>query len=276
MKNTPASQFLTLSALLRDSYAPRSEGRFSFRGHLLDRPMVNRREIRLCPHCILEDHDREGALGRYGRSYWQLTQFRTCPRHGTPITSLPAQRHALDFAPVVERSLESIRQNAGAATVRQHGFESWLLHRLAGQRTDYWFDDLEISVVAQFCEKVGIALCFGGATAPGQLEDGQLAIATETAFQRLAARTTGVEPLFREIWTKSCSTRAGYYATFGHLWRWLDKVKADPRYERILSKAADFVFSHQPIPAGTLLLGRECKQRRCHSVNSAAAVISPT
>ncbi|MFC3059732.1 TniQ family protein [Paenirhodobacter populi] len=195
------------TVLLRDSCAPRSEGQFSFRGHLLDRPMVNRREIRLCPHCILEDDDREGALGRYGRSYWQLTQFRTCPRHGTPIMSLPAPRHALDFAPVVERSLESIRQNAGAATVRQHGFESWLLHRLAGQRTDYWFDDLEISVVAQFCEKVGIALCFGGATAPRQLEDGQLAIATGAAFQHLAATTTGVEPLLREIWTNTCSTR---------------------------------------------------------------------
>lgn len=38
-----------------------------------------------------------------------------------------------------------------------------------------------------------------------------------------------------------------------------------------MSETAEFVFDHQPIPAGTFLLGQECRERRCHSVNSAAA-----
>ena len=95
------------AALLHESLTPRSRGQFSFRDHILDRRAVNRREVKLCPRCIMEDHERDGPLGRYGRTYWQLTQFRTCPRHAVPLTSLPqmpASQYVLDFARVVERN----------------------------------------------------------------------------------------------------------------------------------------------------------------------------
>lgn len=260
--------------LLHESFAPRPEGRFSFRGHLLDRPMVNRCEIRLCPLCVLEDHDRGGTLERYCRAHWQLNQFRTCPHHSVPLMTLPrppAPHYALDFARIVERNFEIIQRAAATTVVRSHRFESWLLHRLAYQRSGHWLDELEVSVVAQFCEKAGTALCFGAAVAPRQLDSEQLATATEVAFQRLAATNAGLESLIREIWEACPSQRPGYYTAFGNLWRWLDKVKDDHRYKRVLQEMADFVFTHQSIPAGTSLLGQICKERRCHSVKSAAA-----
>ncbi|RJE85034.1 TniQ family protein [Paracoccus onubensis] len=260
--------------LLHESFAPRPEGRFSFRGHLLDRPMVNRCEIRLCPLCVLEDHDRGGTLERYCRAHWQLNQLRTCPHHSVPIMTLPsppAPHYALDFARIVERNFEIIQQAAATTVVRSHRFESWLLHRLAYQRPRHWFDELEVSVVTQLCEKAGTALCFGAAAAPRQLDSEQLATATEVAFQRLAATNARLEPLIREIWEACPSQRPGYYTAFGNLWRWLDKAKGDHRYKRVLQEMADFVFTHQSIPAGTSLLGQICKERRYHSVKSAAA-----
>lgn len=259
--------------LLHDSFAPRPEGRFSFRGHLMDRPMVNRCEVWVCPLCVMEDHDRGGILGRYSRAYWQLNQYRTCLHHRVPVIPLPrppAPHYALDFARVVEQNFDFIQRTAGTTAVRSNGFESWLLRRLAHQRSGYWFDKLEISVVTQFCEKAGTALCFGAAAAPRQLDNEQLAIVTETAFQRLAATSVGFEPLIREIWEACPSQRPGYYTAFGNLWRWLDKIKGDQRYERVLQEVADFVFTHQAIPPETTLLGQTCKERRYHSIKSAA------
>lgn len=260
--------------LARESFQPRPEGRFSFRGHLLDRPMAHRRAVRLCPRCILEDNDRGGRLERHSRAYWQLSQFRTCPVHGAPIITLPhakSQRCAMDFAQIVDNKFEFIQHEAATATFRTNQFETWLLTRLEEQKPGHWFDNLAISVVAQFCEKAGVALCFGAQASPGQMTEDQLAAATETAFQRLISSVDGFQPLLCEIWKNCPSLRGGYYSSFGNLWRWLVTVQSDQRYEPLVSEVAEFVFDHQPIPAGTFLLGKECKARRCHSVNSAAA-----
>ncbi|MFT3810153.1 MAG: TniQ family protein [Micropepsaceae bacterium] len=261
------------SPLLHESFMPQPEGRFGFRGHILDRPMVNRREVRLCPRCVMEDHERHGALRRYGRSPWQLTHFRTCPHHYVPIISLPrppAPHYALDFARIIERNFDVVQRTAALPETRQHHFESWLIDRLADQTSDRWFDRLGVSVIAQFCEKAGTALCFGPQAAPLRLDEAQLAVATEAAFQRLAGTEGGFTPLFEEIWKACPSRRPCYYTALGNLWRWLDKIKADQRYAQLLRDAADFVFSHQAIPPGTTLLGQTCKERRYHSISSAA------
>ncbi|SMG56120.1 TniQ family protein [Paracoccus sp. J56] len=261
------------ATLLHESLTPRSRGQFSFRGHILDRRTVNRRDVKLCPRCIMEDHERSGPVGRYGRTYWQLTQFRTCPRHAVPLISLPqtpASQYVLDFARVVERNFATVQRVADAATSRPHGFESWLLHRLTRQSSPHWLDRQEVSVIAQICERAGAVLCFGATTAPRRLSEEQLATATEAAFQKLISTDDGFTPLLQEIWDACPSTRPGYYPALGNLWIWLDKAKGDPRYERVLHDTADFIFSHQAIPSGTKLLGQICKQRRCHSVQSAA------
>lgn len=103
--------------LAHATFAPRPEGRFGFRRHLLDRPTVNRRAVRVCPHCIMDDHERGGTLARHSRSHWQLTQFRTCPVHGTPIRALLRQSKTLyemDIARNIEENFADIRGFADA------------------------------------------------------------------------------------------------------------------------------------------------------------------
>lgn len=259
--------------LIHTTFAPRPEGRFGFRGHLLDRPMVNRRAVRVCPRCIMDDHERGGTLARHSRSHWQLTQFRICPVHGIPIRMLSRRstsRYAMDIARNIEENFADIQRIADAATPHPNGFESWLMRRLYDETSDLWFDRLPVSAAVQFCEKAGVALCFGPDTAPLGLDETQLARSTEAAFQRLTSATDGIQLLLSDIWKKSQLGRTGYYAAFGNLWRWLDKVKTDNRYDQILDDVAGFVFDHQPVPAGTILLGRECKQRRYHTAKSAA------
>ena len=259
--------------LTHATFAPRPEGRFGFRGHLLDRPMVNRRAVRICPRCIMDDHERGGTPARHSRSHWQLTQFRFCPVHGLPIRALSRRSESLyemDVARSIEENFADIQRRADAERHQPNNFESWLMRRLADETSDQWIDRMPISAAVQFCEKAGVALCFGPDTAPLGLEEAQLAQATEAAFQRLTSTTNDIQALLSDIWKKSQSGRTGYYAAFGNLWRWLDKVKADNRYDQILDDVASFVFDHQPIPASTVLLRRECKQRRYHTAKSAA------
>ena len=259
--------------LTHATFAPRPEGRFGFRGHLLDRPMVNRRAVRVCPRCIMDDHERGGTVGRHSRSHWQLTQIRTCTDHGSPIRALLRQSETLyemDVAQIIEENFAEIRRFSDVGPPQPNGFESWLMRRLADETSDQWVDRIPISAAVQFCEKAEVALCFGPDTAPLGLEEKQLTQATEAAFQRLTSATDGIQLLLADIWEKSQPGRARYTATFGNLWRWLVKVKADHRYDLILDEVARFVFNNQPFAAGDTLLGRECKQRRYHTVQSAA------
>ncbi|MDB6179719.1 hypothetical protein PAF17_19980 [Paracoccus sp. Z330] len=202
-----------------------------------------------------------------------MTQFRICPDHGIPIRALSRRSESLyemDVAQIIEENFTDIQRLADAERPQPNNFESWLMRRLADKTPDQWVDRMPISAEVQFCEKAGVALCFGPDTAPLGLEEKQLAQATEAAFQRLTSATDGIQVLLSDIWKKSQSGRTGYYAASGNLWRWLDKVKTDNRYEQILDDVAGFVFDHQPIPVGAILLGRECKQRRYHTAKSAA------
>ncbi len=259
--------------LIHVTFMPGAEGGFGFRGHLLDRPMVNRRAARVCPRCILDDHERGGGLARYSRSYWQLTQFRICQVHGLPIRALSNRselRYAMDFAQIIDDNFADIQRLADASTPQPNGFEAWLMRRLSDKASDQWIDRLPISAAVQFCEKAGVALCFGPDIAPLGLDEKQLAQATEAAFQRLTSTTGGIQLLLSDIWKPPQSGRLRYVTAFGHLWRWLERVEADHRYDRILDEVTRFVFDNQPIPAGKILLGRECKQRKLHTAQSAA------
>ena len=61
---------------------------------------------------------------------------------------------------------------------------------------------MSISAAVQFCEKAGVALCFGPDTAPLGLEEKQLSQATEAAFQRLTSATDGIQLPLADIWKK--------------------------------------------------------------------------
>ena len=125
--------------LIHVTFTSGAEGRFGFRGHLLDRPMVNRRAVRVCPRCILDDHERGGSLARCSRSHWQLTQFRICPVHGLPIHALQncsESRYAMDVAQIIDDNFADIQGLADAASPPPNGFESWLKRRLDDEAPD--------------------------------------------------------------------------------------------------------------------------------------------
>lgn len=241
-------------------------GKCHFRGQVLDRGMVNRKSIRVCPECLFEDQTSRGLAHGYGRSVWQLAQYRICPDHKRLLVELPAPARPRDMRDFEKVIADEAEKDRNPLFDRPGSFEAWLTKRLNGESDADWPDKLDISVAALLCEKLGVLMTYGR-TAHGNLNLDKLASATEYGFRRLQKGMSGA---LDEAWQRNRRSRRGFRKHFGNFWSWLATSAEDPRFAPLLDAVTGLAFKVSALPVGAVVLGRRCPERNRHTVHSAA------
>lgn len=246
------------------------------RGQLMLKSSMQRTSVRLCPACI-GDHLREGSEP-YGRIEWQIVSIRTCAKHDLAILEAidaPHAQYTHDFAYLVGANAEKFAGLAITATKRPiSGFEQYLIGRLEGVTcASAWLDSLEFAAAARICEILGaVALC-GRTPKLAKMNDDDWQAAAEAGFAIAKGGADAVRAWLSELqatYPYSRSGNEGPQAIYGAFYKFLQFHAKSVVFDPIRDLVRDHIVATMPIGAGEEVFGVTVKQRRLHSVFTAA------
>ena len=230
---------------------------------------------RACPGCLRDDMVAGGPQAMHGRLFWMLRSFRTCPRHGLAIQTLPSGGEGRAYQDVIG-DIRPLREKilGGALdtpVVADPVLERHLLDRLAGLPTTPWLDSLAPHVVARFSEVLGTALHLGRDTKTEDLDDDRLREASPHGFAALAGDPQALTAAFMTLRQRPGRPQDGPQARHGHLHRWFTGAQGcRPEYDSLRALYREHILDNWPIEAGVTLLGGPVEATRVHTVASAS------
>lgn len=261
--------------LLRQSCRRISETGMRFLGITFPEGILVLTQGRVCPACLRDDVAAGGPRAMHGRLFWMLRAFRTCPRHGLAIRTLPragegrARQDVIgDIGawrePILDGGLDTLV--AADPVLERH-----LLDRLSGRPTTLWLDSLAPHVVARFSEVLGAALHLGRDARAEDLDDGSLRDAVPHGFAALAGGPGAVSAAFMALRQRPGRPQDGPQARHGHLHRWFTGPQGRrPDCDRLRELYREHVLDTWPVAPGVMLLGRPVEAMRVHTVASAS------
>lgn len=259
----------------------RAEGHITHRGELLPTTMSRGMRTFVCPRCLAEDGEHARRIPietSYGRTIWQLTPIRACPRHHVLLREIGVPVHAseaYDFSRAIRPHLSRMREYADAAAeVMPSAAEAYLLFRFEEQReASPLLDQMPWYAAARACEAVGAAALFGPTVKLGNLalsEKREVAdVGFEIAHGGEPAVSRFLDDLLGKHYTRNGSND-GSGAMYGILNHLLTRPGVDPGYAPL----RDIVFRHAldaaPFGPGDVVVGLPVVRRRTHSLTTAA------
>lgn len=261
-------------AILRHASPVLTETRqFLIANQLISFKALNKLVTRVCPRCLIED----GESGRpIGRVEWLVPSFRSCPKHNAPLVALPGAvrpRCDFDFQFRVQDHWSEIEMHAQShvTTGASNNLEAYIQDRFSGHLGRRWIDQIELGVVIDVAQKLGIVLVYGQTARHDGLSMEELSNAAETGFNVLSRGRKALQSALQQIRQKSTCLKPGFYTDFGHFARWITRVDYQhDRYASVVAEITDFAFSTYPYGRGEILLARVCPRRKIHSLASAA------
>ncbi|WP_299565711.1 TniQ family protein [uncultured Sulfitobacter sp.] len=248
-----------------------------FRGEVLGSRALRNPVIRGCPICLRQDaetHDGDPAEAMAMRGDWQLREATLCLKHQHPLVSLWRVDRLPDRYDVGARlkeveddlirgALDRPREDASAydlwldARLEHRGDTTWLagqslysattVSRLLGTELAKFKYDKTLSADEQHRRALGDGF--------EALRGGEAAF--KEALDRLAASASG--PLDKPA------------KAFGELFRKMSRdFVADDTFAVFRGILRECILSHWPYASGDILLGEKVKERRLHSVVTAA------
>ena len=261
-----------------DRAAVKRKGRaLTLRGQTLTLQVRSPQAIRFCPDCLQGDVAQAAADGArrpqhhaYGRPQWLVTQYRTCVKHGLQLASIPSdQRTNLrhDFAGSVLPLLDRLGE-LGADLARRPAsdFETRLEERLLG----FADGELGFSVLARFCEVLGAVALHGRRPPHLGFDDDAWWEAGAAGF---AIVDRGIDHVLEFLGDlrkpEERDSRDGPHNDWGIVHDWLEDTR-DEEIEPLLERVRDHIEATYPTAPGKMVLGRFVKERKVHSVWTAA------
>ena len=252
-----------------------SETEVAFLGFTFLESMLVLTQNRACPGCLRDDMVAGGPQAMHGRLFWMLRSFRTCPRHGLAIRTLPRSGEGRvhqdvigDIRPLRAQILDGAFDTPVAV---DPALERHLLDRLAGRPTTAWLDSLAPHVVARFSEVLGTALHLGRDTKTEDLDDDRLREASPHGFAALAGNPQALTAAFMTLRQRPGHAQDGPQARHGHLHRWFTGAQGcRPEYDSLRALYREHILDNWPIEPGVTLLGGLVEATRVHTVASAS------
>lgn len=248
----------------------------TFRGQTLTLQARSPQVIRFCPECLKDDVAQAAADGvrrpqhhGYGRPQWLVTQYRTCVKHGLQLASIPTDQTNMrhDFAGSVLPLFDRLGE-LGADLARRPAsdFERYLEERLLNG------DDGELgfSVAARFCEVLGAVALYGRRPPHLGFDDATWQQASAAGFGIV---DRGIDHVFEFLGSmrkpKERDSRDGPHNDWGIVHDWMEDTR-DEDIEPLLEQVRDHIEATYPTAPGKMVLGRFVKERKVHSVWTAA------
>ena len=246
-------------------------------GDVFARDSLQRANVRICPRCLLDDLDRDGHHGPYGRLEWQLEAVRDCPRHGRLLVAMPTDSDAAslhhDFAGQLrlgEVDLEELE--LGTPEVAPSPLAQFVRDRIAGVASANWLSKVPVYAVAKFAEVLGLAMIDGVHRPWPGVTNLEWQRAGTRGFETLSAGPGALRDYFADLQNKRVADGHGwaFKETFGRLYAFMSHNSPNGDYDVMRKVLIDHVVDTCPVGPGDSVAGRMVSVRKVHSIRSAA------
>lgn len=252
-------------------------------GERLGASSVTRTFFRFCPCCVAEDlASFEGARAArpWLRLEWTISHVRSCRQHDVALVNAAPVRKAFqpfDFSETMAADvLPDLDRLVGDAVPATHSaFEDWIVARLDGIRDHgNWLDGFPLGAGIAFCEALGVSALHEPKVQTKFLKERAWAEAGAEGFRLASGGEEGLQGLFARLVAGQADKRGvlGLRDTYGYVYGLLEKTVEQEEYASFRDAVRRHAFDNVPIEPGTVVLGEELKERRLHTVRSAAAV----
>jgi len=264
--------------LLGSAFVKSGPLQWTFRGEALDRTVLRRTRLAICPACALADVKANPKLmpevAIYGRATWLLDVVRRCPVHRIPL-AYAEEAHGVrllhDFAQHAKLLLPRLVKLADLPPKKPSPLQTYVLRRLAGAEGAALLDPIRLAPVVRLCETAGAVALFPDLDIK-QLSEDQREAAGAAGYNALAGGAATFRSMLAQL-KSSVHGRArldGPTAAFGKLYWLLSRTLDDPGLDGVRAIMRNYVVENFAIEGGQSILGRPMEKRRLHSIQTLA------
>ncbi|QFT31910.1 hypothetical protein FIV00_15560 [Labrenzia sp. THAF82] len=254
--------------------------RFEFKQEPFSRHSLRRATVRVCPHCIQEDLERDvdhKTVRPYGRWSWNIGSIRTCLKHNTPLVMAANEHHPQkvhDFSRLLQPFVEDINRHVLAAQYREpSSLEIYLEKRINGDQPENLLSSLHAHAyaAARACEIIGATKLYGAIIVAESLSEDQWYEAGQVGFDIAIQGVDGIRDYLDHLHHKFSSTSQNWSPRqiYGRLYEWLAHETDDTAYDNLRKIITEHAFETLPMGPNDEIFGRRPAKRIVHSIRSA-------
>ncbi|GLR92132.1 TniQ family protein [Bradyrhizobium iriomotense] len=264
--------------LLDNAFAKSGPLQWTFRGEPLDRTVLRRTRLAICPACALADIEANPRLlpqaAMYGRATWLLDVVHLCPLHRIPLAYADDAAEAKlrhDFAQHAKLLLPRLAKLANVPPRKPSPLQTYVLRRLDGVKGAALPDSMRIAPLVRLCETAGAVALFPELDSK-QLTEDQRGAAGAMGYNSLAGGAATFRSMLAQLKSSvhGRSRLDGPTAAFGKLYWLLSRTLDDPDLDGVRAIMRDYVMENFAIEGGQSILGRPMEKRRLHSIQTLA------
>lgn len=249
------------------------KNRFEVCGQKATKASLVRSRLRVCPRCLIEDHQNGGRNGVFRRVAWHFWSIRTCPVHNVALVVVPPELHTLqnyDFVGQVRKNWTFINLQADNGVCHKPTeFEGYISERLDGAASNSFLDGLPMHVAARLCEVLGFVIQNGPKRRISEATDDDLRLAGQAGFEALRSGENGLYAALEAMVSPIALRTVRHQADFGAFFEWLRSSSMGEDFEMLRDKVRDFIFRTYPFREGDTVLGKTCPSPAVFTISGA-------
>ncbi len=227
--------------------------------------------LRYCPHCVLDDIDRQPGRSiakPYARSWWSCRGIEGCPEHGRKLVEhlVTSFDQRDDFATFVDQNVQTIRNQArnhqlSSAPLMDRFLRDRIFKRAEG---DDLVDTLDVHIVAELSGYLGTFIAIHKLT---DLQD-EATDQREWGFRLICKGQAELERTIIETIDQKRPMARFVLDFFGPIMLWLRRNQSKPAYEPVITLFQEIAERNMPFGPGMEFV-RPIERRYLFCVNSA-------
>jgi len=258
---------------------PAGDIRIQYRREFIPSRALRSPVIRGCPLCLLADIEAQPSAPLKAMTYrgnWQLAYTKVCTLHGHPLVPLweektPSKR--CDFQARFSDLLGApVLAYPTTSSYQVTAYDHWLHQRLQTGKDETWFQAHTIFAASRLCLHIGQQIIRHNIAGPFRTEGEERP--EVVGFNALREEPSRLPEVLNALAAAASDPGNGPKKAFGALHPMLNRDYADAdefaEFRNILSACIPNNWPHAP---GDVVLGHVVKERRIHSVASAAKEI---
>ena len=260
---------VSAETLERTTLRAANKGTHWIRGEIINKTILKRATVRVCPHCIKTQLD-ENLYSVYRPLTWELSPIRTCHIHSRPLIALnrvETPRQSYDFCQQISTQRRRIRAEAKRIVFRRSSrLEDYIRNRIAGEKHHPWLDTMPLHVVSNTSEMLGLRI----ERKPHAKTEDCAWKAGAIGFDVLSEGPEVFRQYLQSFRSNGHDSRSKHSRDLGVFYKWLSTAHPIADYDPIRDFVRTFIFETYPLTQGAKVLKKTLKERHWYSVDRAS------
>lgn len=245
-------------------------------GQMFSVDQISRHTLRICPSCIEQQLGNGGGIhAAWSPREWHILPLHVCDQHSEPMLSVfqdGPSRHRQDFASAIEEAVfKGSLGREETETVPESGLGHHVRWRLRGIEDDHWLSRQPLYAAIKTAEMIGTAAVHGVSQQWMDLGLLDRFEAGRVGYDILSDGDAGLRRLFADFQRdqNAETNSSGLLSTFGRIYVSMSQWD-DVAYDPLRDVLRQHIIETMPFGPGDVVLGKEVKERRIHSVRTVA------